>query len=167
MTSPLILLIDDDRSWCDTASAVLEAEGYEVRTALDGQQGLDLLAESAPLLVILDMHMPRRTGIEVLREMRRGRPQPPPVLMLSAAAGADEIGRAITEGAAAFLTKPLTAQSLRQTVRRLLRASVRQVLQSLVAQPHTAYYLTCVQPVTLRLLSYRPLASSDRPGQSP
>ncbi len=118
MATHPILLIDDDRTWSEATVALLRAEGFEVVTAENGQQGLELVDGSAPVLVILDVHMPRLGGIEVLRELRR-RGQQVPVLIVSSEDQAGPMAQALAEGASAFLRKPIAADLLLQAVRRL------------------------------------------------
>ena len=120
--TPMIVLIDDDRSWSESAVALLESEGFEVTTAEDGRRGLELLERTAPLLVILDAHMPRLGGLEVLRELRR-RDRSVPVLMVSGEDQAALMAQALAEGASSFLRKPVGAELLLRAVRRLAGAN--------------------------------------------
>ncbi len=66
-----ILIVDDDPSIRGTAGAILEGEGYEVLTAVDGLDGLDALSRSLPDLIISDLNMPRMSGFEFLAIVRR------------------------------------------------------------------------------------------------
>jgi DNA-binding response OmpR family regulator len=120
--TPTIVLIDDDRSWSQSAVALLRSEGFEVTTAEDGRRGLEVLEQTAPLLVILDAHMPRLNGLEVLRELRR-RDRGVPVLMVSGEDQAALMARALAEGASSFLRKPVGGELLLRAVRRLTGAS--------------------------------------------
>jgi DNA-binding response OmpR family regulator len=119
MATHPIILIDDDRAWSEAAVALLRAEGFDVKTAGDGQHGLELLDQSAPMLVILDVHLPRLSGFDLLRELRR-RGQQVPILMVSSEDQAGLMAQALDEGASSFLRKPVAADLLLRAVRRLI-----------------------------------------------
>jgi DNA-binding response OmpR family regulator len=121
MKPPLIVLIDDDMVWAEAMKQLLEEEGYQVRTAADGDRGCALLEETEPQLVILDMGLPKVDGLGVLREARRLGLRAP-ILMVSAEDHSNLVGQAMGEGAAAFLRKPVAAALLLRAVRRLLSA---------------------------------------------
>ena len=72
-----ILLVDDDREIIESMRIALEAAGYEILVARDGNQGLALAEREDPDLVILDMMMPKRSGFLVLEKLRRTRRVPP------------------------------------------------------------------------------------------
>ena len=67
---PKILVIDDDRSICETLDLYLTEEGYEVKTALTGTEGLNAFVETVPDLVILDIRLPDIDGFTVLEDLR-------------------------------------------------------------------------------------------------
>jgi DNA-binding response OmpR family regulator len=119
MASHPIILIDDDRAWSEAAGALLRAEGFDVKTAGDGQHGLELLDRSTPMLVILDVHLPRLSGFDLLRELRR-RGQQVPILMVSSEDQAGLMAQALDKGASSFLRKPVAADLLLRAVRRLV-----------------------------------------------
>ncbi|MHB1423652.1 MAG: response regulator transcription factor [Gemmataceae bacterium] len=119
MPSHPIILIDDDRAWSEAAVALLRAEGFDVKTAADGQHGLELLDRSTPLMVILDVHLPRLSGFDLLRELRR-RGQQVPILMVSSEDEAGLMAEALDEGASSFLRKPVAVDLLLRAVRRLV-----------------------------------------------
>lgn len=125
MATQPIVLIDDDPTWLEAAVALLREEGFEVQTAEDGRVGLELLDHSAPLLVILDVHMPRLDGFEVLRELRR-RDQRVPVLMVSSEDQAGLMAQALADGASSFLRKPIRAELLLRAVHRLIGAAANR-----------------------------------------
>lgn len=122
MTTHPIVLIDDDPSWAEAAAELLHSAGFQVETALDGQRGLELLEQSSPLLVILDVHLPRLGGLDVLHELRCQGCRAP-VLMISGEDQADLMARALAEGASTFLRKPVSAELLLRAVRRLARSN--------------------------------------------
>jgi DNA-binding response OmpR family regulator len=119
MATHPIILIDDDRTWLQAAVELLRGEGFDVEAAEDGQRGLELLDRSTPMLVILDIHMPRLGGFDVLRELRR-RGQQVPILMLSSEDQAGLVAQALADGASSFLRKPVAADLLLRAVRRLI-----------------------------------------------
>jgi two-component system alkaline phosphatase synthesis response regulator PhoP len=67
---PYILVVDDDPDIRDTIVAVLETQSYRLKTARDGQEGLELIKEEMPDLLILDLLMPRMDGFAVIKELR-------------------------------------------------------------------------------------------------
>jgi DNA-binding response OmpR family regulator len=114
-----VLIIDDDQSWVQSVSQLLDDAGLAVRAATDGEQALDLFATEQPALVILDVHLPRINGLELLRQFRQ-RDRQTPVLMISAEDQASIQDRAMSAGATAFLRKPISVALLMRAVRRYL-----------------------------------------------
>jgi DNA-binding response OmpR family regulator len=122
MATHTIILIDDDRAWLRATGELLRGEGFAVEEAEDGVCGLELLDRSSPVLVILDVHLPRLDGFEVLREVRQ-RGQQVPILMMSGEDQASLVTHALAEGASCFLRKPVAAEVLLRAVRRLVGIS--------------------------------------------
>ena len=122
---PKILLVDDDALVRDSLAIALESAGYEVVPAVNGDEGLKALASETFDLVVLDMLMPEREGIETIREIRQTG-QLVPVLAIS---GGDKTGwsdflrMASALGANDTLAKPFTASELLRRVERLLQGS--------------------------------------------
>lgn len=112
-----ILVIDDDLAVLEMISSVLDDEGYLIRTAPSGPDGLAAIAASPPALVLLDWMMPRMQGDEVLRRIRAGPGRPIPVVILSANGDASTL---LAEGADAFLAKPFDLDDLLACVARYL-----------------------------------------------
>jgi two-component system, OmpR family, alkaline phosphatase synthesis response regulator PhoP len=108
-SEPVVLVIDDDLAMLELLASVLDDEGYAVRTASGGVQGLNLLEEADPGLVLLDWMMPAMRGDEVLRRIRAGRYSQVPVVILSANGDAKSL---IAEGADAFIAKPFDIDDL-------------------------------------------------------
>lgn len=116
-----LLVVDDEREICASLRALLEARGYGVDVAFNGQQVLDRLADDPlPDLVILDFAMPELDGVEVLRRIRAdGRTQALPVLMATASSiDLSQLGRAN-----GLLRKPYPREVLIAMVKRLLEAA--------------------------------------------
>lgn len=101
-----ILLVEDDETFRSFVQTILEDEGYEVLTAEDGLIGLRLLRQESFDLVVTDLKMPGKTGLELFRDSRLD-PSPPLFIFLTAFGRVDEAVSAMKEGAVDFLTKPL------------------------------------------------------------
>ena len=115
-----LLLAEDTRDLNRALTTVLEHEGYEVVATFDGEEALEhILAESIDA-VILDIMMPKKSGIEVLEEMRR-RGLYTPVLMLTAKAEIDDRVAGLDAGADDYLTKPFAMKELLARVRSMTR----------------------------------------------
>jgi DNA-binding response OmpR family regulator len=115
-----ILLVDDDREIIDSLQIALEAAGYEVLVARDGNQGLALADRDNPDLVILDMMMPKRSGFLVLEKLRRTRPVPVRVIMITANEGSRHKAYAEMLGVDDYIRKPFAMDRLLESVTRLL-----------------------------------------------
>ena len=115
-----VLLADDDANVVEVLQANLEAEGYEVLVAADGNQAWALIASEEPDLVILDVMMPGRDGLDLLAAVRDDdRTRDLPVVLLTARAGDEEIWAGWQAGANYYLTKPFDIEQLLQYLRYL------------------------------------------------
>ncbi|MEE9603640.1 MAG: response regulator transcription factor [Thermoguttaceae bacterium] len=115
-----ILLVDDDREIVDSLKIALEAQGYQVLVAWDGNQGLALVEREDPDLVILDMMMPKRSGFLVLEKLRRTRPVPVRIIMITANEGSRHKAYAEMLGVDDYVRKPFPMDRLIASVSRLL-----------------------------------------------
>jgi DNA-binding response OmpR family regulator len=115
-----ILLVDDDREIIESMRLALEASGYEVLFARDGNQGLAMAERENPDLVILDMMMPKRSGFLVLEKLRRSRPNPIRIVMITANEGNRHKAYAEMLGVDDYIRKPFAMDRLIDTVERLL-----------------------------------------------
>jgi DNA-binding NtrC family response regulator len=115
-----ILVADDDAPMRDSLRQALQRDGKVVDEAAGGQEALDLLARRAYDLVILDLKMPGRDGMEVLREIRAGYDHTP-VVVITGYPSVDTAVEAMKQGALDFLPKPFGRDSLRIIVERALR----------------------------------------------
>ena len=115
-----ILLVDDDREIVESMRIALEAIGYEVLVARDGNQGLSMAEREDPDLVILDMMMPKRSGFLVLEKLRRTRPIPLRVIMITANEGSRHKAYAEMLGVDDYVRKPFAMDRLLASVQRLL-----------------------------------------------
>ncbi|MCH2116743.1 MAG: response regulator, partial [Pirellulales bacterium] len=82
-----ILLVDDDAEIIESLRLALEANGYEILVARDGNQGLALVEREDPDLVVLDMMMPKRSGFLVLERLKRKRDGQQRIIMITANEG--------------------------------------------------------------------------------
>jgi len=115
-----IMVVDDDQGIQDSLSAFLRRTGFEVSTASDGVQALDLLDRVHPDLVILDVLMPRLDGRETLRRLRRAENWIP-VILLTQVGEATERAMALEEGADDYINKPFDPHELVARIRAVLR----------------------------------------------
>jgi DNA-binding response OmpR family regulator len=117
-----ILIIEDDASILRGLELNLGLEGFVVRTATDGPQGLKLAAEWKPDLVMLDIMLPTLSGYDVCRELRR-RGSNVPILMLSAKGTEMDRVQGLDLGADDYVSKPFGLQELLARLKALLRRS--------------------------------------------
>ena len=115
-----ILLVDDDREIVESLRVALGARGYDVFIARDGNQGLAMAEREDPDLVILDMMMPKRSGFLVLEKLRRCRPIPTRIIMITANEGTRHKAYAETLGVDDYIRKPFAMDRLMASVDRLL-----------------------------------------------
>jgi DNA-binding response OmpR family regulator len=115
-----ILIVDDDYEIIDAMRAALEANGYHVMVARDGNQGLAMAEREDPDLMILDMMMPKRSGFLVLEKLRRSRPIPLRVIMITANEGSRHKAYAEMLGVDDYIRKPFAMDRLLDSVARLL-----------------------------------------------
>lgn len=121
-----ILLVDDDRAIRDSVAMVLEGAGFVVDQAEQGATALRQLRVHAPDLVITDILMPQKEGIETIREVRAILPDAPIIAMSgSADTGANYLKMAESLGATATLAKPFEAKEMLELVNRLLGCGAR------------------------------------------
>ena len=115
-----LLVVDDDPALSRTLRRALGVEGYDVDTAPDGAEALQLLAASHYDAVVLDVNMPRVDGLAVCRSMRARRDSTP-VLMLTARDAVGDRVEGLDAGADDYLVKPFALDELNARVRALLR----------------------------------------------
>ena len=118
---PLVLVADDDGDIRALVAFRLEKAGYEVIAAGDGEQALRLAQERSPDLAVLDVMMPRLTGLEVTERIRAdAATRAMPVILLTARAEESDIARGLEAGANDYITKPFSPQELRARVQAIL-----------------------------------------------
>jgi DNA-binding response OmpR family regulator len=119
-----ILAIEDDPAILRGISDNLRFEGYEVITASDGETGYRMQAERKPDLILLDLMLPRMSGLEFCRKLR-GEGIQTPVLMLTARTEESDRVLGLDLGADDYVAKPFSVRELMARVRALLRRSQR------------------------------------------
>jgi len=113
-----VLVVDDDPGIVSFVAMLLESEGFDVDTAVNGVEAMERVVDAPPDLVLLDIAMPRMDGREVARRLRDHR-TPPPVIMMSA--GFDARQEAQVHRAEGFLKKPFSAGDLLECIDGVLR----------------------------------------------
>lgn len=114
-----ILVVDDEQLYRHLLRVNLETEGYEVASAVDGEQALEMISLSLPDLVILDVAMPRLDGIATCERIRQF--SEVPVIMLTAKGEEQDRVRGLNVGADDYVIKPFSATELVARVRAVLR----------------------------------------------
>jgi DNA-binding response OmpR family regulator len=117
--APLVLIVDDDPKLVSLLERCLRYEGFEVGSALAGEQALSMVDTRLPDLVLLDISMPGRDGFDVLREMRRRHDVP--VVMLTARDEVPDKVSALDLGADDYVAKPFAFDELIARIRAVLR----------------------------------------------
>ena len=115
-----ILVIDDDRSICESLDLYLSEEGYEVHTALTGTDGLNKFVQVQPDLVILDIRLPDIDGFTVLEEIRED-DEDAKVIMITAFHDMDTTIRAMKAGAYDYIHKPINIDELEVSLQKALK----------------------------------------------
>ncbi len=115
-----VLVVDDDSQIVEAVHAVLAARGYEVLIARDGNQGLMRAERDAPDLIVLDVTMPRRSGLSVLEKLGYRRFNGPKVILMTAHDAPRQRAFAEANGVDFFLTKPFAMPDLVSSVDALL-----------------------------------------------
>lgn len=116
-----VLIADDEPSIVTSLEFLMQRRGYEVRVARDGDEAMRLVGSFQPHVVLLDVMMPRRSGVDVCREIR-GNPawRGIKVVMISAKGREIDVDRGVAAGADAYVTKPFSTKALVATVDELM-----------------------------------------------
>ena len=117
--APLVLVVDDEQSYRDALRIALEREGFRVEVAADGAEAIARFDAVRPALVLLDVMLPRITGIDVCRELR-SRSQVPIIMVTARNAEIDAVV-GLEVGADDYVTKPFRLRELVARVRAALR----------------------------------------------
>ncbi|MCE5263012.1 MAG: sigma-54 dependent transcriptional regulator [Deltaproteobacteria bacterium] len=130
-----ILVIDDDRSICETLELYLTEEGYEVVTAATGTEGLNKYVESPPDVVILDIRLPDVDGFTVLEDLRE-EDENVKVIMITAHHDMDSTITAMKSGAFDYIHKPVNVDELDMAIRKALKSrEMEKKIDGLLMEP--------------------------------
>ena len=118
----LILIADDNEANREILARRLDAHGYELVMAVDGEEALNLAREKLPDLILLDIMMPKMDGLEVCRHLKGDKSLPfIPIILVTARADTKDIVAGLEIGADEYLTKPVDQSALVARVRSILR----------------------------------------------
>jgi DNA-binding response OmpR family regulator len=128
-----ILIAEDDRKQAEILRRYLEREGHQTAVVHDGQAAIDEIRRRSLDLLLLDLMMPRRDGLDVCRVVRTERATP--IVMLTARASEDDLLQGLDLGADDYITKPYSPRELMARVRAVLRRAARPPIEA-VEQHH-------------------------------
>jgi len=131
-TSPTILVVEDEDSFVEALTVGLKREGFRVQVARDGAEALDVFDAVKPDLVLLDVMLPKVSGIDVCRELRRR--SSVPIIMVTAKGGEIDTVVGLEVGADDYVTKPFESAVLLARVRAILRRIAPDPAESAVLQ---------------------------------
>ena len=123
-----ILVVDDEKPISDIISFNLVNEGYQVEKAYDGEEALERFESTKPDLVILDLMLPKKDGLEVCREIRKT--SAVPIIMLTAKDSEIDKVLGLELGADDYVTKPFSNRELIARVKANLRRNAAQILDA-------------------------------------
>ena len=130
---PLVLVVDDEQSYRDALSVTLQREGFLVVTAADGAEALERFEATRPALILLDVMLPKISGIDVCREIRsRSRV---PIIMVTARNTEIDAVVGLEVGADDYISKPFRLRELIARVRAALRRVPTDVDPELIDRP--------------------------------
>src|ERR1700759_5342461 len=118
-SKPLIGIIDDERNIQATLAAILERRGYASAAAFTGKQGLQMIGEQKPDVVLLDLGLPDGGGLDLLRTIREAHPSVP-IIVVTANDSLNNAIASIKEGAFHFISKPYVPEELLSLVGKAL-----------------------------------------------
>lgn len=173
MSQPTVLVVEDEPAQLEVLIYNLEAEGFHVISADNGEDALLLVAENTPDLIILDWMMPQISGIEVCRRLKlRSEARSIPVIMLSARSEEIDRVRGLEIGADDYVTKPYSIVELMARVRAHLRrtraAAVGERLnfEDIVLNAETHKVFRADKPLKLGPTEFRLLSTfMEKPGR--
>ncbi len=144
--APLVLVVEDERSLAETISYSLEQEGLRTTIAHDGERGIELFRTRAPALVLLDLMLPKLSGLDVCR-MIRAESTVPIVILTAKDSEADKVA-GLELGADDYVTKPFSLRELVSRGRANLRRADMTASGSAVAASPLAWGPVVLDPDT-------------------
>jgi two-component system phosphate regulon response regulator PhoB len=173
MPAPNVLVVEDEPAQREVLTYNLEAEGFRVAQADNGEEALLLVAEETPDLIVLDWMLPNVSGIEVCRRLK-SKPETKgvPIIMLSARSEEVDLVRGLETGADDYMVKPYSVVELMARVRTQLRrtrpSSVGEVLEfeDITLDPETHRVIRGGQNLKLGPTEFRLLTTfMEKPGR--
>ncbi len=128
----MILVVEDDPRIVKALQRLFTAEGYELKSAGSGKQGLELFDATTPDAVVLDLMLPGMSGRDVCRSMKLSRPDVPVIILSAISEVADKV-LLLELGADDYVTKPFSPRELLARVQAAIRRTKRSVLRPAVA----------------------------------
>lgn len=106
MESKKVLIVEDDSTLRNVLLEFFEAEGLDVKSASDGEEGLKILEEFVPDVILLDIILPKKDGYEVMKEIKENeKTKNIPIVLLTNLGGLNDIEKALALGATTYLVK--------------------------------------------------------------
>jgi two-component system copper resistance phosphate regulon response regulator CusR len=133
-----LLLVEDDTGVRESLAHVLTSEGYQILLAGNGVEALELTAQNAVDLVLLDLNLPKKNGWDTFEVMTKQNPQLPVIIIT---ARPNQLFPALSSGAGALMEKPLDFPKLLQTIRDLLSEPVQARIARLAGKPAEFHYM--------------------------
>jgi len=151
-----VLIVDDEEDILNVLKFILTKEGYQVDTALDGKQALQLFKKGSYDIVLTDLRMPEMDGIELLQRIKEIRPETE-VLIMTAYASIESAVLAMKKGAADYIVKPFLNEDVKMRIARVaehikLKRDVEVLKQQISQKLETTYFLG-TSPQVQKLLS--------------
>jgi FixJ family two-component response regulator len=134
-----IFVVDDDPAVRDTLSMVLSAAGYQVICFADGAALLSVARSRAPACILLDVHIPGKSGLDILRELH-GEDYPAPIFMISGQGDIAMAVSAIKNGALDFIEKPFRGSEIVARLDEAIGAYVRRQVDSSASRIATLHF---------------------------
>lgn len=173
MDQPTVLIVEDEAAQREVLAYNLEAEGFTVSRAENGEEALLLIAEAAPDLIVLDWMLPNVSGIEVCRQIKmRADTRNVPVIMLSARSEEVDKVRGLETGADDYVIKPYSVVELMARVRAQLRRTRPSTVggrldyEDIVLDSETHRVMRADKPLKLGPTEFRLLSTfMEKPGR--
>jgi len=114
-----ILVVEDEKDLAEAMKLRLEVNGYKVEVAYDGEEGLKMAVSCKPDLILLDVMLPKKSGLELLRELKRpdSKIKNTPIVILSGLKDTTNLLEAEKFGATDYLTKPYDSEDLLKAIK--------------------------------------------------
>lgn len=151
MMDKKILVVDDEKPIADILEFNLRKEGYDVHCAYDGNEAVEMVEELQPDLILLDIMLPNKDGVEVCREVRKKYDMP--IIMLTAKDSEIDKVIGLEIGADDYVTKPFSTRELLAASKRTCAASLR--LRRLRKNQLLMTFISVLSSSSLTLMSYQ------------